>query len=105
MRVNAIAITELMIGLQDGCHSMLELAEMTGLSIQTVRLYCKTMHRKKIVHIADWSEDAKGGRTLKVFALGSGKDMPKPKRLTATQTCARYRAKQKHLAMVQAMAG
>jgi hypothetical protein len=40
-----------------------------------------------------------------VFALGSGKDMPKPKRLTATQTCARYRAKRKHLAMVQALAG
>lgn len=105
MRVNAIAITELMIGLQDGCHSMLELAEMTGLAIQTVRLYCKTMHRKKIVHIADWAEDAKGGRTLKVFALGSGKDMPKPKRKSGAEVCARYRSKQKHLAMVQAMAG
>jgi len=104
VRVNAIAISELLIGLQDGCHSMLELAEMTGLAIQTVRLYCNTMHRKGIVHIADWTEDAKGGRTLKVFALGSGTDMPKPKRLTNTQVCARYRSKQKHLTMVQRMA-
>lgn len=104
MRVNAIAISELLIGLQDGCHSMLELAEMTGLAIQTVRLYCNTMHRKGIVHIADWTEDNKGGRTLKVFALGSGKDMHKPKRLTSAETCARYRSKQKHLEMVHRMA-
>jgi hypothetical protein len=104
VRVNAIAITELMIGLQDGCHSMPELAELSGLAIQTVRLYCNTMHRKGIVHIADWTEDSNGGRTLKVFALGSGKDMPKPKRRSGAEVCARYRSKQKHLTMVQRMA-
>ena len=104
VRVNAIAIAELMIGLQDACHTMWELADMSGLAIGTVRNYCNTLHRRGIVHIADWREDAKGGRTLKVFALGSGKDMPKPKPQPKTEGCRRWRAKQKAAKMLQLMA-
>ena len=103
VRVNAVAIANLLIGLQDGCNTMLDLADMTGLTIQTVRHYCNLFHRKGIVHICDWNEDVKGGRTLKVFALGTGKDMPKPKPLTTAQICARYRARRKHIEMVQRM--
>jgi len=104
VRVNAVAIAELMIGLQDACHTMLELCDMTGLSIQTVRYYCGVMHRRGIVHICDWREDAKGGRTLKVFALGTGKDMPKPKPQSKSEACKRYREKMKQAKLLAMMA-
>lgn len=104
VRVNAIAIAELMVGLQDGCHTMLELADMSGLSIQTVRNYCKQLHKRKAIHVADWSEDAKGGRTLKVYELGPGDDMPKPKPQPKAEACAKWRAKQRAAKMLQMMA-
>ena len=104
VRVNAIAIAELMVGLQDGCHTMLELADLSGLSIQTVRNYIKQLHKRGAVHIADWREDAKGGRTLKVFELGPGKDMPKPRPRPKAETCAKWRAKQRHAKVLRMMA-
>jgi hypothetical protein len=103
-RVNALALTELLIGLQDGCHTMIELSGMTGLAIQTIRHYCNTMHRKGIVHICDWSEDKRGGRTLKVFALGSGRDMPKPAPQDKAKACAKYRERRKQLRVLRLMA-
>jgi hypothetical protein len=103
-RINAIAIAEMMLGLQDACHTMWELADMSGLSIKTVRHYCSTMHRRGAVRIADWREDVKGGRTLKVFALGYGKDMPKPKPQTRAENCKRYREKRRQMKLLQMMA-
>ncbi len=104
VRVNAIAIAELMVGLQDGCHTMLELADMSGLAIQTVRNYCNQLHKRGAVFISDWREDAKGGRTLKVYELGQGKDMPKPKRRSKAEACAKWRAKKKQTKLLAMMA-
>lgn len=104
MRVNAIAIAELMLGLSYGCHTMLELADQCGLSIQTVRNYCTQLHKRQVTHITDWREDSKGGRTLKVYQLGPGEDKRKPRRQSATVSCAKYRAKKKQIQMLQAMA-
>ena len=104
VRINAISIAELMVGLQDGCHTLMELAEMSGLAIQTVRRYCRQLHKRKVIHVCDWREDKNGGRTLKVFDLRPGKDMPKPPRKTPAEICARYRAKKNHAKMIQRMA-
>lgn len=97
VRVNAIAIANLLIGLQDACHTCHDLSELTGLQIQTVRHYLKTLHAKGIIHICDWNEDARGGRTLKVYTLGTGEDMKKPKAKGPKAACAKYRAKQKQM--------
>jgi hypothetical protein len=58
------------------------------------------LHTKKIIHICDWSEDARGSRILKIYKLGTGVDMPKPKPAGAKAACARYRAKKKQLKLV-----
>ena len=100
VRVNAVAIAHLLIGLQDACHTCHQLADLTGLRVGTIRHYLKTLHAKGIIHICDWNEDARGSRTLKVYTLGSGVDMPKPKKKGAKAACAKYRAKQKQLALV-----
>lgn len=97
VRVNAVAIAQLLIGIQDACHSCHELAELTGLQVQTVRYYLNTLHSKGIIHICDWKEDARGSRILKVFSLGTGKDVPRPKPMTGKEICARYRAKNKQI--------
>ena len=104
-RFNAVAMAELLVGLQDACHTQLELADMCGLSIQTVRHYLKLLHKRKVIHVCDWSEDAKGSRTLKVFALGAGRDMPKPKPLTTAEVCARYRRRKAQEKILHMMAG
>ena len=104
-RVNALAAAHLLRGIQDGCHTLYELTEMCGLQYQTVLKYCNALHKLKVIHICDWSEDAKGGRTLRVYAMGAAPDVPKPKRLTCKEICARYRAKRKQLQMIQRMAG
>lgn len=103
-RANAIAVAELMLGLHDACHTLTELADITGLAIQTVRRYCTLMHKRRVLHICDWREDKRGGRTLKVYALGEGVDMPKPKPKSSVEVCARYRAKRKQRVMLQRMA-
>lgn len=104
VRVNAIAIAELMVGLQDGCHTMLELADLSGLAINTVRNYCNQLHKRGAVFISDWREDAKGGRTLKVFELGQGKDMPKPAPRPRAEACKRWREKQRQQKLLARMA-
>lgn len=103
-RVNAIALGHLLIGMQDGCHSMIELSEMSGLAIQTVRHYCNTFHRMGIAHICDWTEDKRGGRTLKVFQLGAGYDAVKPAPRKSSEHCKRYRERTRHAKMLQMMA-
>lgn len=103
-RLNAISLGNLLIGLQDGCHSMIELSEMSGLAIQSVRHYCNTFHRMGICHIADWNEDKRGGRTLKVFMLGSGTDMPKPKPKPKKEHCKQYRLKMKQKKLLHTVA-
>lgn len=104
IRVNAIAIAELMLGLQDGCHTMQELSDMCGLSIQTVRNYCKQLHKRSLVHIVDWREDKHGGRTLRVYELGEGIDVKRPAPRSRAEACAKWRAKQKAAKMLQRMA-
>lgn len=104
VRVNAIALSELLVGLQDGCHSVHELSELSGLSIQTVRYYLKQLHKRGIIHIADWTEDVRGSRILKVFELGVGKDVPKPKPKSKAAACVKWRAKNKQKKMLSMMA-
>lgn len=104
-RVNALAVSHMLRGIQDGCHTLYDLADMSGLQYQTVLHYCKVLHKQKVIHICDWNEDIRGGRTLRVYAMGADKDMPKPKPQSGKEICARYRAKKKQLELLQRMAG
>ena len=100
IRVNAIAIAEMLKAAQEGVYTSHELVEITGLSINTVRGYMNVFHKKGIVHIADWEEDPKGNRTRKVFKLGKGKDMPKPKQ-SMSEINRRYREKMKQIKLMK----
>lgn len=100
VRVNAIALANLLIGLQDACHSCHELADITGLRVGTVRHYLNLFHAKGIIHICDWKEDARGSRILKVYTLGTGEDMKRPKPKGSKVACAKFRAKKKQMKLL-----
>jgi predicted ArsR family transcriptional regulator len=100
IRVNAIAIAEMLKAAQEGVYTAYELSEISGLSINTVRGYINVFHKNGIVHISDWEEDLRGNRTRKVFKLGKGKDMPKPKQ-TASEVNRRYREKMKQIKLMK----
>jgi predicted ArsR family transcriptional regulator len=99
IRVNAIAIAEMLKAAQEGVYTAYELSEISGLSINTVRGYINVFHKNGLVHISDWEEDPRGNRTRKVFKLGKGKDMPKPKQ-TMAEVNRRYREKMKQMKLM-----
>lgn len=100
IRVNAIAIAEMLKAAQEGIYTSNELVEISGLSINTVRGYMSVLHKAGVVHICDWEEDPRGNRTRKVFKLGKGKDAPKPK-LSMQEVNRRYREKIKAMKLMK----
>jgi predicted ArsR family transcriptional regulator len=100
IRVNAIAIAEMLKAAQEGIYTAYELVEKTGLTINTVRGYMNVFHKAGIVHVCDWEEDSRGNRTRKVYKLGAGKDMKKP-RLSQSDVNRRYREKMKKLKQME----
>lgn len=104
-RVNALAVAHMLRGIQAACYTLYELADMCGLRYQTVLTYCNTLHKQKVIHICDWSEDVRGARTLRVYAMGAKDDAAKPARMTSKEICARYRAKKKQIQLLQRMSG
>ena len=102
IRVNAIAIAEMLKAAQEGIYTSWELVEISGLSINTVRGYMNVFHKAGIVHVCDWDEDARGNRTRKVYKLGKGKDVAKPK-LSQQEVNRRYREKTKAMKLMKDM--
>jgi hypothetical protein len=104
VKVNALAYANLVKALEDGDHTVRDLAEITGLQELTVYHYCRELHRVKAVHIAHYAEDARGYRTATVYKLGQGKDAKRP-RFSDKERTARYRAKLKAQELVMVMGG
>lgn len=100
IRVNAIAIAEMLKAAQQGIYTSWELVEITGLTINTVRGYMNVLHKAGVVHVCDWEEDARGNRTRRVYKLGPGKDAIKPKK-SLEEINRRYREKVKALKLMK----
>lgn len=105
VRVNAIAVAQIIAALNTSAYTAYDLEEISGLSIQTVRHYLKALYKAKAIHIADWAEDGRGNRTTRAFMIGDLPDAKKPQPITAKEACAKYRAKMKQLKLVQQMTG
>lgn len=103
VKVNAISLAVLIKRLSEGTHTCRELADETGLHIQTIYQWCRQLHKLGAIHICMWEKDAKGKESLKVYMLGEGKDA-KPTRLTDYQKTKRYRMKMRAITMNQRMA-
>jgi hypothetical protein len=82
-----------------------ELMDASGLSVQTVRLYLKALQKAHVVHIAEWTEDVRGARSIRAYMVGNELDAKKPQPKPLKEACAKYRAKMKQIKLLQQMTG
>lgn len=81
--------------LKFGPMTVRDLAEETGMSIDTIGAALKRMKRFKKVYVSDWTREQPGRlpRPRALYKLGRGKDRPKPEPYTNAENCERYRNK------------
>ena len=94
--MNHIHMLNLITALESGTLSMQELADETGLSYVTIRKFCTAAHRKKMIHICCWENDAKGRNLVIIYKWGKGTDVKRIK-FSAAERQARTRMKKKNL--------
>ena len=85
----------LLAHLNEGAVSAQDLTDLTGLHIETTREFLKEMHKRKLVHIAQWDVRLNRRIKLPMYKLGEGIDRPKPARLPSIEVTRRYRERQK----------
>jgi DNA-binding IclR family transcriptional regulator len=81
--------------LTEGAVSAQDLSELTGLHIETTREFLKEMHKRKLVHIAQWDVRLNRRIKLPMYKLGEGIDKPRPARLPSAEVAKRYKERQK----------
>lgn len=72
-----------------------DLAELTGLHIETTREFLKEMKKRKLAHIAQWDLRLNQRIKLPMYQLGDGNDTPKPKRIPNALAVKRWKERQK----------
>lgn len=100
IKINAFTQARLIKLLLEGIYTCEQLAEETGLHYVTVLQYTRELHRAGAAHIASWEKDCRNRDIIKVYKLGEGRDARRQK-LTAVQRQANYRAKMKHIDLLQ----
>lgn len=90
MKINAHCYALIIGCLMDRPHSTKEMAEVSGLHVQTARDYVNALYNIKRVHIADWDQDNRGRDCIPMFLMGRAKDKPRHRR-TKQEIGARYR--------------
>ena len=80
-------------------------AEASGLSKQVVNRFIASLRRVRPYQLLISDYHIVPGWILPVYILGYDKDVPIPKPLSQAERSKRYRARQKHLKLIQATAG
>lgn len=75
-----------------GPTGFVELAELTGLSLHTIRNsgYLNALRAQKRVHICGWRR-ARQGPMTPIYAAGAGSDAPRPESFSSAEKSRRYR--------------
>lgn len=102
VRMNAVAFTKLIEALQMGGHTILELAEYTGLHLKTIYAYTKALYEADQIHIEAWTQDKAGRTLLRIYKLGAGRDA-KRTRVPRAESQRRWRSKRDMLALASAI--
>jgi len=75
IKVNAMSYAKLVAELQEGGHSVTELADATGLAYCTVREHIVALHREKVIHIGGYNRDVRDREIERVWVWGNDKDV------------------------------
>lgn len=103
VKINALTYAILLRELIDGDKNCHELAEASGLHIQTVYDHTKEMYKQGVIHVHDWETDTKGRCSVRIYMLRPGKDAKKYTK-SRQQVSADYRTRQKQILLNQMMA-
>ena len=86
---------DLLAHLTEGAVSAQDLADLTGLHVETTRAFVKEMHKRGLVHIAQWDTRLNRRIKLPMYKLGEGIDKPRPKPIPSAEVSKRYKERQK----------
>lgn len=81
--------------LEAGPRTCKSISASTGYCHQQVMREVAAMHTDGVLHVAEWHRESQRGPWVRVYALGEikAKDAARPKRVTAVERCADYRAR------------
>lgn len=83
VKLNAVMFAMMLDELLTGPCTAKHISEVTGMAGLTVNRTFRAMYRRRVVHVAGWEKDAAGRHTVRVFALGPGRDAKIPKKSKA----------------------
>jgi hypothetical protein len=86
---------DLLAHLTEGAVSAQDLSDLTGLHVETTRVFVKEMHKRGLVHIAQWDTRLNRRIKLPMYKLGEGGDKPRPKPIPSAEVAKRYKERQK----------
>jgi predicted ArsR family transcriptional regulator len=103
-KVSYIALAQTMKMLLDGPVTSHEVAELTGIHPVTASEWMRSLRKEGAVHITGWLPDSMDRDVTAVYSIGPGRDKARRK-LTPAERTARYRQRQRRMAMDQAILG
>jgi DNA-binding IclR family transcriptional regulator len=104
MKSNAFHICGLLAAMQREALTARDLMEITGLDRETVYRWLRELHVQRLVHVERWDQCSRGRYIIAAYRLGKDKDARRTY-ADRTQRQRDWRARQKHIEMVQMTAG
>lgn len=83
VRLGALSMAKVIGALLERPCNVPDLMHLSGLSTNTVHEYMRALRKEGVVHIGAWKRDATGRESLRVFKLGSGKDVARARKSKA----------------------
>jgi hypothetical protein len=94
-RITAISNAKLIKALTYGVFTVPELVEEVGLSRATTREYLLALFKEKLIHVHEWSQDARGAWVMPIYKFGEGRNKPQPKPKSKYEMMKAWRAKKR----------
>lgn len=89
------AYVDTLANLMESPVSAQDVSHLTGWHLETARAFLKEMHRRKLVHIAQWDTTHNRRIKLPMYMLGERQDAQKPGRLPSALTTRRWKERKK----------
>jgi hypothetical protein len=103
--IEHITIAKMLSAMLDGPQTVYDIQDLTGWHKNTVGHYVRALRKEGAIYVATWEQDRRKSWSLRGYMIGRKKDAPKPKKQTSSMRCKRYRARVKHISLIQMTAG
>ncbi len=94
VKMGALTYARMIRALHGKPHTKAQLADATGLHVQTIGHYLNALHDEHMVHILDWERDRMGRQTTAIYVWGMGIDAQRTPK-TVNQKMRDWRARKR----------